>query len=59
MDAQNLIDQIISFPFDGGTVQLKARDAFLQKFPESRLAKLSDKAFSGDGDNGVATRVFK
>ena len=51
MDAQNLIDQIISFPFDGGTVQLKARDAFLQKFPESRLAKLSDKEYNGGKSN--------
>lgn len=51
MDAQNLIDQIISFRFDEGDVQLKARDAFIQKFPESRIAELSAEEYNGGKSN--------
>ena len=51
MDAQNLINQITSFQFDGGAAPETARNEFLTKFPESRIATLSDDEYNGGKNN--------
>lgn len=51
IDAQNLINQITSFQFDGGAAPETARNEFLTKFPESRIATLSDDEYNGGKNN--------